>query len=206
MTSTEGIVRRHAFLQALLKRGCLEESEALRLFQELMESDDPSAFNHLLTWLNLGDPEDEGEFGLHSLHMAVRSLRNPSDGKVYVGVVNRLQDNVAKLGGLFTPAETAFFQKILETIAVAEEREIDHVEALNCRSGLKRAGTLGGDVSLSLSLTDAETALRTFVRERWLQDAGRGEMYRLGPRAFLELSDMIRDAASDENRGEWINL
>ena len=150
----------------------------------------------------------------------------------YVGVVNKVNDALAKdFSTRMTPSQIALFRAFMLAVctdAGVAIQGLDSLTVLNlplvaaagdagqgagqATQGQTQAppGTQAGPssqaatatVGFRLSVSDRTALLAQLVDDGWLT-GDEHSLYRLGPRAFLELGRMLLDVADDDVKAIW---
>lgn len=128
-------------------------------------------------------------------------------------LVNVHVDNLTQLATTYSADEIAFVKRILDYIfdtnntRLCEAMVISAIQAIQLakvsagrRSTNADSTQNQGGAAQSLSMTQAETMMRSLVEEGWLEKNSKGN-YSLTPRAVMELRDWLRQTYnSDEPR------
>eukprot|EP00899_Mesostigma_viride_P015306 jgi/Mesvir1/23777/Mv10601-RA.1 len=196
----------HAFFQALVSRGPRRKADALSLYRNLKNTNDDAGFPHFLSKI---------QKELRVIRLDIRQFIYPEDGQEYFGVVNKDDDENAKLGTKFTFSQLMFFNSIMAALATAMDgsgvlprSEAASIE-LRARSGDDEAGASSQpDAATQLDRASKEMTgparkhtLDELVRAGWLEQVGGGRGdgggsepgVRLGVRAYLELDKHLEN-------------
>ncbi|KAI8356687.1 Nse1 non-SMC component of SMC5-6 complex-domain-containing protein [Blakeslea trispora] len=166
------------FVQAMLSKQIITESEAKRLYQEILRITkiDPTA-NYPEFVATINKELEELDYSLHLSH-------DERDGEPYLTCINVKQDPMTELATPFTPKELAYIRELLNEIVHAED------EAFVIR--MMEAVRLGQKVQAA-SLTQKETQdlLDQLVADRWigLED----DVYYIDTRGLAELQGYLRE-------------
>ncbi|KAI7839617.1 hypothetical protein COHA_006617 [Chlorella ohadii] len=198
---------RHCFLQAMMARQYLKESDAKDLYRQITGAANDASYFHFVADVNQQ---------LQFAQLELRRVKYLGDGEYYLGFVNREADEPSKRSVKYRGAKdgkpdtriTAYFKALLETIATSASAEqglgyVNTRDALNISLAAAAAATQGEDeeaVALrqqaeeirKLGMKERETALGQLTMDGWLAHMpGKAGCYTLGPRSFLELGQYI---------------
>mmetsp|Transcript_32760 Transcript_32760/g.71488 ORF Transcript_32760/g.71488 Transcript_32760/m.71488 type:complete len:198 (-) Transcript_32760:135-728(-) len=190
----------HCFTQALLARGFMEEVEARTMFKKIADQNHDRNFDSFWSAINSA---------IRIADLKLQRVRYPHDGDVYIGIVNTLADEPAKLATNFTPEQIAYFRAVLELIAtdeVAAQNGIDSRKALNATPAAGSTQSEGTQQK-KLNPGEKEAALRQLGTEGWLQYDTVAGVIKLGVRTFLELGPYLLNLELSERTKElWADL
>ncbi|TFK42659.1 Nse1 non-SMC component of SMC5-6 complex-domain-containing protein [Crucibulum laeve] len=181
------------FLQSVLSRGMVSKKLAQTLWERSI-----AAVKAANDALNIPHPRPEDGWNnflskvnksLDKLDLEFRHLHDETSGKEMYALVNRKGDDIAQVATDYTPAEIAFFKAIVEQIMMAP-REAFSVSSLGALRELNA-------IKSSMSKTQAEIVLASFVSRDWLLKSKRGR-YSLSTRSLLELLPYLKSTYPDE--------
>jgi len=123
---------------------------------------------------------------MESLSFEIRKARRESDGRIYWGVVNTLNDKISELATQLTSDELNFYKAIIENL-VSHHRETNEItlsetEILNL-----------GTSSVKFKPSESEVALHKLIDDLWLEYHGEEGRVGLSVRSFLELKEHFQD-------------
>ncbi|KAH9564844.1 hypothetical protein CY35_04G045900 [Sphagnum magellanicum] len=183
--------RHHTYIQALMRRGPLDEKHAKTMFTNLFQSREEDGFFDFLGVVNKE---------LDYVQMEIRGSANQYDGILYYGLVNKLANEEAKMGTRFTHVQICLFKAIMEAILQDSTGSgvISSMEALNLpldtqaelQSQAPTSSTQA--VPLHLTLAAKEETLASLVSDKWLSRTDNGQIA-LGVMAFLELRNFFKN-------------
>jgi len=126
---------------------------------------------------------------LNDLQLEFRPSDDELTGRKMYALVNRKDDAIAQMASGYSPVEIAYFKAIIEQIMLApnEAYSVSSLAALREVNALKT----------SMSKTQAEVVLSSFVAKGWLFKSKRGR-YSLSTRTLVELSLYLKDTYPDE--------
>jgi len=181
------------FLQALLSKQCLSEDlakvllrKSVEAVKDLNDSIDvaysDAFFDATMTKLNRS---------IEPLGLGIRSVRNEENEKITWALVNDKIDLVSQMATQYSTQEIALFKQIVEQIIFApnEAYSISSIRALHEVSNLP--------VKSSMTKSQAEMVLQSFVAREWLAKSARGR-YSLSTRSILELQEYLTTTYDDE--------
>lgn len=207
---------RHAFLQALMKRGLVPGDEALALQQRALGLA-AETLPQTISALNAD---------LVKLHLRVKKLPCPvspqgqklgdipvDDRREFVCVVNTAGDAMAKISTDLSFPELAFFKEVVTLMACDPEEQgrlsstllanVDVVRLVRETSGLNPEQVDINAARLRVGQKDA--LLKRFADEGWLmQTPGHEGFYSLGVRTLMELRNFLLSLdLPDAIRADW---
>ena len=208
---------RHAFLQALMKRGLVPEDEALALQRRALGLAADETLPQTISALNAD---------LVKLHLRVKKLPCPvsprgqklgdvpvDDRREFVCVVNTAGDAMAKISTDLSFPELAFFKEVVTLMACDPEEQgrlsstllanVDVVRLVRENSGLRPEQV---DLNAArLRVGQKEALLKRFTDEGWLmQTPGHKGFYSLGVRTLMELRNFLLSLDLPEAiRADW---
>jgi len=119
----------------------------------------------------------------------IRKGRSRAGGKIFWVLVNALGDKMSEAATDLSPDQLAFFREILDKFNShyheTTENSLTDTEILN----------LGHNVNMKPK--DAETVLRKFIDELWLEEIERGRIG-IGVRCYLEFKELFQEGGSYE--------
>lgn len=181
------------FLQAVLSRGLLSGKLAQSIWGKSID-----VVNASNNTLNIPNTKDRGSWdafvakinrSLDKLDLEFRYMHDELSGKEMYAIVNRKGDEIAQMATDYTPAEITFFKAIVEQIILAP-REAFSVSSLAALRELNAA-------KLSMTKSQAEIVLASFVSKGWLLKSKRGR-YSLSTRALMELLSYLKSTYPEE--------
>ncbi|KAF8163230.1 Nse1 non-SMC component of SMC5-6 complex-domain-containing protein [Crassisporium funariophilum] len=181
------------FLQAVFSRGLLSTTLAQTLWEKSV-----NAVKATDTTLNIPHSKSKEAWheyvakinrSLDKLEFEFRPLHDETSGREMYALVNRKGDEIAQMATEYTPAEITFFKAIVEQIMLAP-REAFSVSSLAALRELNAA-------KLSMTKSQAEVVLASFVSKGWLMKSKRGR-YSLSTRSLLELLPYLKSTFPDE--------
>ncbi|KAH7617156.1 hypothetical protein Ndes2526B_g07748 [Nannochloris sp. 'desiccata'] len=211
----------HAFLQSLMEKGYMLESDAKQLYKRICALDTDAGYLAFIS--DIGANISFSGFEL-------RRAKWPGDDQIYLGFVNVVSDESSKRATPFKSKDnrpdvryTAYFRALLEkiaghpgqldgplssnglgfistkdalnlnfTLAAAPEPDANDGEA--GPSTQRQQQVLAGAAAQPFRPSDKDRALKYFVEQGWLAKTPNQETcYSLGPRSFLELGTMLAE-------------
>ncbi|KAJ3513654.1 hypothetical protein NLJ89_g2832 [Agrocybe chaxingu] len=126
---------------------------------------------------------------IDKLDLEFRSIHDELSGREMYALVNRKGDEIAQMATDYTPVEIAFFKAVVEQIMLAphESYSVSSLAALRELTVAK----------LSMSKSQAEVVLASFVSKGWLLKSVRGR-YSLSTRSLLELFPYLKSNYPEE--------
>ncbi|CAA7271772.1 unnamed protein product [Cyclocybe aegerita] len=126
---------------------------------------------------------------IDKLDLEFRSIHDELSGREMYALVNRKGDEIAQMATDYTPVEIAFFKAVVEQIMLAphESYSVSSLAALRELTAAK----------LSMSKSQAEIVLASFVSKGWLLKSVRGR-YSLSTRSLLELFPYLKSTYPEE--------
>ncbi|PPQ63097.1 hypothetical protein CVT24_005952 [Panaeolus cyanescens] len=173
------------FLQAILSRGVVSTKLAKVLWKKSREA--VKACNPNVNLPAIRPEHEDTAFvdfsqristSLDKLDLEFRCGRDETNGVEMWAIVNRKEDEISKLATEYTPTEITFFKLVVEQIMLAphESFSVSSLAAMREASSMKP----------SMTKSQAEVTLASFVAKGWLMKSSRGR-YSLSTRAILEL-------------------
>mmetsp|Transcript_10020 Transcript_10020/g.25533 ORF Transcript_10020/g.25533 Transcript_10020/m.25533 type:complete len:211 (+) Transcript_10020:189-821(+) len=206
MTANEDQILRHAFIQAVMARGCMKEEEARVLFKSLTRRSSESEYLSFV-----GDVNQQLDFA----HFEIRTMSSMFDGGKWVGFVNKVIDDASKSlqhqPSGFSQPQLLFFKAVVDQLALDEEAEdgkafITSTDALNI--GLTQQGDMDSAswaALKKLSLTEKQETLSELAREHWLEHhPEHSSCFCIGVRTFMEMRAYLRSLELPQStRDAW---
>ncbi|KAI9485356.1 MAG: Nse1 non-SMC component of SMC5-6 complex-domain-containing protein [Benjaminiella poitrasii] len=171
------------FIQAMLSKRIIPESDAKNLYAKVYEMTEHSAVDDYHLFISALNKE------LAELDYTLRISHEERDGTPYLTLVNVKQDPVTELATTFTPTEISYIRELLEKIITADN---DHF-AISARSAIK----LGPSVESRLTSKDTQDILDCLVKDQWIAEAENG-FYYLDTRAIAELQSYFREQYGED--------
>jgi len=195
LAETKQDYTRFVFLQAIMQRGVMKESEAKQMYCELTESTSDAGYEDFVADIN--EP-------LMLLHLKLKRTIFILDSEWYIGFINELPDENSKIGSSFEIPQRAYFQSLLEHIATADNssdgkpfvRSTDAINVSMSQATMTQLSQLESSsqtaASLHLTLAKKQDTLKQLVDEGWLaKTPDQAGAYSIGVRSFLELSSYL---------------
>lgn len=187
-------VELQCLLQSFFSQNAFTEINLRALIAELLHNgqrDDVTreTINATITTVN----ED-----ISNLDFEIRRTIDQSDSTDIWVLCNTTSDPQTQLATVHSQNEIQFFKALLDHIFVknnthrTELLAVAHMDAVRCANP-----SGGGSGSINLSKAQAETALKQFVDEAWLQKSDAG-FYTLTARSVMELQGYLRDTYNDD--------
>ncbi|ETW85789.1 hypothetical protein HETIRDRAFT_457498, partial [Heterobasidion irregulare TC 32-1] len=176
------------FIQAVLSRRYLSKK-----LTELLVGRCIAAVRAADDTLNINDNYDAFIISVNNaldpLDLELAFLHDEITGRQMCALVNRKGDELAQIATDYSPLEIAYFKALVERIMLApnESYSVSSLAALRETAALKS----------SMTKTQAEIVLASFVAKGWLNKSPRGR-YSLSTRTLLELQPYIRSTYADE--------
>ncbi|KAK3262664.1 hypothetical protein CYMTET_28491 [Cymbomonas tetramitiformis] len=188
----------HCFIQMLLAKGYMKEAEARDRFKTIAEQNHDRNFDEFWGSIN-------SEIGY--THLALRRLKFPHDGQLYIGIVNTEADEPSKLGTSMSAVQLKYFSSLVSAIAtdeIAAKEGVTSMAALNVNDSAQQSQPSSSQAVNNLNRAEREASLQQLRNEGWLFLCdGR---YTLGVRTFLELSNYLHSIAPEPVRKLWQDL
>lgn len=131
-TQTELTQAQHVFLQAMMARCIMSETDARAMYAEIVGADvaraDARGFDRF--WGEIASQ-------LGYLDLDLRRVKYQDDDELYLGIVNKVASDSAKLATTMTPEQIALFRVVLDEIlredatCDAKNGGVDVISALN---------------------------------------------------------------------------
>jgi len=219
-TQTELTQAQHVFLQAMMARCVMSETDARAMYAEIVGADvaraDARGFDRF--WGEIASQ-------LGYLDLDLRRVKYQDDDELYLGIVNKVASDSAKLATTMTPEQIALFRVVLDEIlredatCDAKNGGVDVISALNATqiwTGATQGATQGGEGGATqltqaqtesvakMSKTEKEATLKRLCEEGWLRrgDDEAGKLT-IGVRSFLELKEFLLESAPEATQERW---
>lgn len=134
----------------------------------------------------------EVNIGISDLDFEIRRTVQQVDGKDIWVLCNTTSDSLTQLATVHTQNEIAFFKVLLNGMFIKNNTRRAETLAIPNMEALRDATTAG------LTKAQAETALRQFVAEAWIQKSKNG-FYSLTARSLMELQGYLKDTYNDND-------
>eukprot|EP00193_Tetraselmis_chui_P012820 CAMPEP_0177795556 /NCGR_PEP_ID=MMETSP0491_2-20121128/26302_1 /TAXON_ID=63592 /ORGANISM="Tetraselmis chuii, Strain PLY429" /LENGTH=211 /DNA_ID=CAMNT_0019318407 /DNA_START=95 /DNA_END=730 /DNA_ORIENTATION=- len=205
-TTAEDLILRHAFIQAVMARGCMPEEEAKQLHRSLTQRSSDRAYQVFLSEVNQK---------LDFAHFEVRTMSNLFDGSRWVGFVNKVIDDASKSlqnqPSGFTHAQLIFFKSIIDKLALDEDCEagkasISSTDVLNIGlDGQGGAGDADAAALRKMSHMEKQETLNALAKQHWLEHhPSQSGCYCIGIRSFMEMrAYLLSLTLPEETRQAW---
>jgi len=180
------------FLQSVISRRVLSADLAKILWKQCVEA--VKAADDTVQ-INTNGADGWGEFlasvnkSLDPLDLELSRIRNEVTGKDVYALVNRREDEIARIASDYSPLEIAYFRALVEQIMLAPNSSY----SISSLAALREVNTL----TSPMTKTQAESVLASFVAKGWLLKSKKGR-YSLSPRALLELQPYLKSTYPDE--------
>jgi len=180
------------FLQSAISRRVLSAELAKVIWKQCVEA--VKAADNTLQ-INASIANDWGAFltslnkSLDPLDLELSRIRNEVTGKEMYALVNRRDDEIARIASDYTPLEISYFRALVEQIMLAQNSSY----SISSLAALREVNAL----TSPMSKTQAETVLASFVTKGWLLKSKKGR-FSLSPRALLELQPYLKSTYPDE--------
>ncbi|KAI0050930.1 hypothetical protein FA95DRAFT_1580992 [Auriscalpium vulgare] len=126
---------------------------------------------------------------INGLDLELSRLHDEVTGREMYALVNRRGDEVAQIASDYSPLEIAYFKALLEQIVLAPNRAY----SVSSLAALREVNQLKS----SMSKTQAEAVLASFVAKGWLLKSQKGR-YSLSTRTLLELNPYLTSTYGEE--------
>ncbi len=132
---------------------------------------------------------------LNFMHLIIKSTKDPITQKVYYGLVNDLDDEIAKLHATeLTEQETGLMRDILKRLV---EEELDEMSTRSSTLTTEDSGVYQTELlnvrSAKVSIQDMELLIQRLLDDGWLQWVGTTRRIWFGVRTLLELRGFLSD-------------
>lgn len=180
------------FFQSAISRRVLSAELAKVIWKQCVEA--VKAADNTLQ-INAGIANDWGEFlaslnkSLDPLDLELSRIRNEVTGKDMYALVNRRDDEIARIASDYTPLEISYFRALVEQIMLAPNGSY----SISSLAALREVNAL----TSPMTKTQAESVLASFVTKGWLLKSKKGR-FSLSPRALLELQPYLKSTYPDE--------
>jgi len=137
------------------------------------ESRARAALDTMIASINLAhQTQPEGTKGLGHYFLSIRKFRCPTDGVIYVGILNLQNDDIAKAHSGLDPAQGAYLGRIIDSISRAETGVITEKESLDARLDLtapnQDTSSQTTELKLKMDLATCETLKKKLVAQGYL--------------------------------------
>eukprot|EP00193_Tetraselmis_chui_P002177 CAMPEP_0177762040 /NCGR_PEP_ID=MMETSP0491_2-20121128/6129_1 /TAXON_ID=63592 /ORGANISM="Tetraselmis chuii, Strain PLY429" /LENGTH=221 /DNA_ID=CAMNT_0019278061 /DNA_START=95 /DNA_END=761 /DNA_ORIENTATION=- len=215
-TTAEDLILRHAFIQAVMARGCMPEEEAKQLHRSLTQRSSDRAYQVFLSEVNQK---------LDFAHFEVRTMSNLFDGSRWVGFVNKVIDDASKSlqnqPSGFTHAQLIFFKSIIDKLALDEDCEAGKAsisstdvqtsgwtfQTWRVRGFAAQGGAGDADAAAlrKMSHMEKQETLNALAKQHWLEHhPSQSGCYCIGIRSFMEMrAYLLSLTLPEETRQAW---
>jgi len=179
---------RRLFLQAILSRRYMSTAlvealwkrsvEVVKAADETLQIRD-TPWDELIVQINTS---------LNSLDLEFSRGHDEETGTEMWALVNRRDDDIAKVASDYTPQDIAYFKALVEDIITAPNNSFSVSSLAAMRDPPKPA---------SMTKTYAEAVLTSFVARGWLLKSKKGR-YSLSSRSLLELQQYLKSTYPDD--------
>ncbi|KAF8478618.1 Nse1 non-SMC component of SMC5-6 complex-domain-containing protein [Russula ochroleuca] len=188
------------FLQSAISRRVLSADLAIVIWKQCVEAVKgllcliPPPVDDTLQ-INTNRADGWGEFlaglnkSLDPLDLELSRIRNEVTGKDMYALVNRRDDEIARIASDYSPLEISYFRALVEQIMLAPNSSY----SISSLAALREVNAL----TSPMSKTQAESVLASFVAKGWLLKSKKGR-FSLSPRALLELQPYLKSTYPDE--------
>eukprot|EP00884_Botryococcus_braunii_P013473 jgi/Botrbrau1/22126/Bobra.0206s0050.1 len=202
-------VQMMVFIQALMERQWMPETEAKQIYRKLSRGGDDVAYSQLIA---------EANHSMEAMKFRIKRVRYPVDNQWYVAFVNKDADATSKLHGSdYTTAQLHYLKALILHLAEAHPSlpggmsEEGSKRLLNLQIAPASQGASQGASQsklLSISLAEKDNLLKRYVQDGWLAAVPeKTGSYTLGPRTLMELSEFLLDLdLHDDTRGAWESI
>ncbi|KAF4579090.1 CDP-diacylglycerol-serine O-phosphatidyltransferase [Pleurotus pulmonarius] len=181
------------FLQAVLSRGALSVTLAQAIWAKCVDAVNDADNSLHIPHSNQRDAWDgfvaRVNTSIDALDLEFRHLHDQHTGREMYALVNRKGDEIAQMASHYSPAEIAFFRALVEQIMLAPNESY-------CVSSLAALREVH-DLQTSMSKSQAEIVLGSFVANGWLYKSKQGR-YSLSTRSLLELLPYLKTTYPEE--------
>ncbi|KAI0709359.1 Nse1 non-SMC component of SMC5-6 complex-domain-containing protein [Earliella scabrosa] len=181
------------FLQAILSRRILSQKLAAKIWEKCIDAvkaanetldieyrDDRASWDAFVTKIN---------DALNPLDLEFSRMHDEINGVEVYAVVNRKGDEIAQMATEYTPLEIAYFKAVVEQIMLAPNESF----CVSSLAALREVNSLKS----SMTKSQAEATLTSFVAKGWLMKSRRGR-YTLSTRTVMELQSYLRSTYESE--------
>jgi hypothetical protein len=182
------------FLQSVISRRVLSADLAKALWKQSVEAvkaaDDTLQIN-----ANTNSADGWSDFlatvnkSLDPLDLELSRMRNEITGKEMYALVNRKDDEVARIASDYSPLEISYFRALVEQIMLAPNSSY----SISSLAALREVNAL----TSPMTKTQAESVLASFVAKGWLLKSKKGR-FSLSPRSLLELQPYLKSTYPEE--------
>ncbi|KAH9063372.1 hypothetical protein EDB87DRAFT_177028 [Lactarius vividus] len=182
------------FLQSVISRRVLSVDLAKALWKQSVEAvkaaDDTIQIN-----ANTNSAEGWSDFlaslnrSLDPLDLELSRMRDEITGKDMYALVNRRDDEIARIASDYSPLEISYFRALVEQIMLAPNNSY----SISSLAALREVNAL----TSPMTKTQAESVLASFVAKDWLLKSKKGR-FSLSPRSLLELQPYLKSTYPDE--------
>ncbi|KAI0256768.1 Nse1 non-SMC component of SMC5-6 complex-domain-containing protein, partial [Lactifluus subvellereus] len=180
------------FLQSVLSRRVLSADLAKVLWKQCVETVKATDNSVQITSSGV---DGWGDFlaglnkSLDPLDLELSRTRNEVTGKETYALVNRRDDEIARIASDYSPLEISYFKALIEQIMLSPNSSY----SISSLAALREVNTL----TSPMTKTQAESVLASFVAKGWLLKSKKGR-FSLSPRALLELQPYLKSTYPDE--------
>lgn len=192
MVSSSDIQR--LFLQSVISRRVLSADLAKALWKQSVEAvkaaDDTRQID-----ANTNSADGWSDFlaslnkSLDPLDLELSRMRNETTGKEMYALVNRRDDEIARIASDYSPLEISYFRALVEQIMLAPNGSY----SISSLAALREVNAL----TSPMTKTQAESVLASLVAKGWLLKSKKGR-FSLSPRSLLELQPYLKSTYPEE--------
>ncbi|KAH9001205.1 Nse1 non-SMC component of SMC5-6 complex-domain-containing protein [Lactarius akahatsu] len=182
------------FLQSVISRRVLSVDLAKALWKQSVEAvkaaDDTIQIN-----ANTNSADGWSDFlatlnkSLDPLDLELSRTRDEITGKDIYALVNRRDDEIARIASDYSPLEISYFRALVEQIMLAP----NYSYSISSLAALREVNAL----TSPMTKTQAESVLASFVAKGWLLKSKYGR-FSLSSRSLLELQPYLKSTYPDE--------
>ncbi|KAH9005218.1 Nse1 non-SMC component of SMC5-6 complex-domain-containing protein [Lactarius hatsudake] len=182
------------FLQSVISRRVLSVDLAKALWKQSVEAvkaaDDAIQIN-----ANTNSADGWSDFlatlnkSLDPLDLELSRTRDEITGKDMYALVNRRDDEIARIASDYSPLEISYFRALVEQIMLAPSNSY----SISSLAALREVNAL----TSPMTKTQAESVLASFVAKGWLLKSKKGR-FSLSSRSLLELQPYLKSTYPDE--------
>ncbi|KAF8274953.1 Nse1 non-SMC component of SMC5-6 complex-domain-containing protein [Lactarius quietus] len=182
------------FLQSVISRRVLSADLAKALWKQSVEAvkatDDTVQIN-----ANTNSADGWGDFlanlnkSLDPLDLELSRMHDEITRKETYALVNRRDDEIARIASDYSPLEISYFRALVEQIMLAPNSSY----SISSLAALREVNSL----TSAMTKTQAESVLVSFVAKGWLLKSKKGR-FSLSPRSLLELQPYLKSTYPDE--------
>ncbi|KAI0006094.1 Nse1 non-SMC component of SMC5-6 complex-domain-containing protein [Russula compacta] len=182
------------FLQSVISRRVLSADLAKVLWKQSIEAVKAADDN---LQINANGADSWGEFlaslnkSLDPLDLELSRIRDEVTGKEMYALVNRRDDEIARIASDYSPLEISYFRALVEQIMLAPNNSY----SISSLAALREVNAL----TSPMTKTQAESVLASFVAKGWLLKSKMGR-FSLSSRALLELQPYLKSTYPEEVR------